>query len=303
MKRAPTKLKLVAGAAEPLVAFIARRGGISEEEAKAAVERGGAFLRGRRVREPLAEVRKGDRVEVTLRPPQEQPRLARERVLHLDPDLLAVDKPAGVSAQEDLAGGPALPQLCEALLEELGEPATQALLVHRLDRGTTGVTLLARTKAAQAALLEEFRAHRVQKEYRTLVSGSPPADAGVIDLSLGAGERGLRRADPQGESALTRYRVLEKYPGATLIAALPETGRTHQIRVHLGALGCPLLGDTRYGGPAFLTRADGARLECARPLLHALSLELRHPGGARLSLAAPSPADFEEACAWLRRSR
>ncbi len=301
--RAPTKLKLIAGAPDTLVPFIARRGGISEAEAQAAVERGGAFLRGRRVREPLAEVRKGDRVEVTLRPPGEEPRLARERVLLLDPDLLAVDKPAGVSAQEDLAGGPALPQLCEALLEELGELETQALLVHRLDRGTTGVTVLARTKRAQAALLEEFRAHRVQKEYRALVSGAPAADAGVVELALGAGERGLRRADPQGEAALTRYRVLERYLGAALIAVFPETGRTHQIRVHLGALGCPLLGDARYGGPSFLTRDDGSRLECARPLLHALGLALRHPGGARLNLVAPSPADFEEACTWLRRSR
>ena len=301
--RAPTKLKLVAGAPDTLVAFIARRGGISEDEAKAAVERGGAFLRGRRVRAPLAEVRKGDRVEVTLRPAGEQPRLSRERLLHLDADLLAVDKPAGVSAQEDLAGGPALPQLCEALLEELGERETQALLVHRLDRGTTGVTVLARSKRAQAALLEEFRAHRVQKEYRLLVAGAPAAEAGVIDLALGAGERGLHRPDPRGESALTRYRVLERFDGAALLAAVPETGRTHQIRVHLLALGCPLLGDARYGGPAFLTRKDGARLECARPLLHALSLALRHPSGSRLALTAPSPADFEEACTWLRRSR
>ena len=301
--RAPAKLKLVAGAPDTLVAFIARRGGISEEEAKAAVERGAAFLRGRRVREPLSEVRKGDRVEVTLRPPEEQPRLARERVLHLDAEVLVVDKPAGVSAQEDLAGGPALPQLCEALLEDLGETQTQALLVHRLDRGTTGVTVLARTRKAQAALLEEFRAHRVKKEYRALVFGAKAPDAGVIDLALGAGERGLRRVDPQGESALTRYRVLERYPEAALIAAAPETGRTHQIRVHLAALGCPLLGDARYGGPAFLTRGDGARLECERPLLHALSLSLRHPAGTRLDLTAPSPPDFEEACAWLRRSR
>ena len=301
--RAPTKLKLVADAQDTLVAFIARRGGISAEEARVAVERGGAFLRGRRVREPLAEVRKGDRVEVTLRPPGEEPRLARERVLHLDLELLAVDKPAGVSAQDDLAGGPALPQLCEALLAELGEAETQALLVHRLDRGTTGVTVLARTRKAQAALLEEFRAHRVKKEYRALVAGGPAADEGVIDLALGAGERGLRRADPQGESALTRFRVLERFAGASLIAAAPETGRTHQIRVHLAALGCPLLGDGRYGGPPFLTREDGARLECERPLLHALALNLRRPGGARLTLTAPSPADFEEACTWLRRSR
>jgi 23S rRNA pseudouridine1911/1915/1917 synthase len=138
-----------------------------------AIERGGAYLRGRRVRDPAAAVSKGDRVEVVLREPLEQPELARERVLHLDAQLLAVDKPAGVTAQEDFAGGPALPELCEALLARLGEKETKALLVHRLDRGTTGVTVLARDKSAQAALLEEFRGHRVHKEYRALVSGAP----------------------------------------------------------------------------------------------------------------------------------
>ena len=302
MPRAPSRLKLTADGKDTLLRFLARRGGIPEEEARAAIARGAAFLRGRRVREPLAEVRTGDRVEVTLRE-SAAVALGKERVLHLDDQVLAVDKPAGVAAQEDLAGGAALPLLCEVLLGKLGEEETQALLVHRLDRGTTGATVLARTKQAQAALLEEFRAHRVGKEYRALVSGAPAADEGVIDLALGAGKRGLRRLDPQGESALTRYRVLERYQGAALISAAPATGRTHQIRVHLAALGCPLLGDVRYCGPAFLTRQDGSRLECARPLLHALSLSLRHPDGSQLSLAAPSPADFEEACTWLRQSR
>ncbi len=255
------------------------------------------------MRYPAAAVRKGDRVEVVLREPLEPPDLARERVLHLDAQLLVVDKPAGVTAQEDFAGGPALPELCEALLAQLGEKETQALLVHRLDRGTTGVTVLARNKSSQAALLEEFREHRVHKEYRALVSGAPREDAGVIELALGAGERGLRKPDPRGESALTRWKVLERYQGAALIAALPETGRTHQIRVHLRELGCPLLGDARYGGPSFLTRPRGARLDFARPLLHAQSLSLRHPGGSRLEVAAPSPADFERVRAFLTHPR
>src|SRR5205085_4179982 len=115
--------------------------------------------------------------------------------------LLAVDKPAGVSAQEDLAGGPALPDLCSALLASLGEKQTQALLVHRLDRGTTGVTLLARTRKAQSALLEEFRQRRVRKEYRTLAAGAPSADEGVVDSPV------------EGQPAVTRWRVLERYSG------------------------------------------------------------------------------------------
>jgi 23S rRNA-/tRNA-specific pseudouridylate synthase len=102
---------------------------------------------------------------------------------------------------------------------------------------------------------------------------------------------------------VTRWRVRERLAGAALIAALPETGRTHQIRAHLRELGCPLLGDLHYLGPAFVARPDGTRLDFARPMLHARSLSLRHPGGAMLELTAPLPADFEAALAFLRSSR
>ena len=204
--------------------------------------------------------------------------------------MLAVDKPAGVAAQEDLAGGPALPELCAQLLAELGvgENQTQALLVHRLDRGTTGVTILARTRRAQAALLEEFRLHRARKEYRALVAGAPERDEGLVDSPV------------ESRPARTRFRVLERYDGATLMAAFPETGRTHQVRLHLRELGCPLLGDKTYTGPAFLTRPNGRRIDFDRPLLHALTLQLRHPRAGELRLLAPLPADFARAQAFLR---
>jgi 23S rRNA-/tRNA-specific pseudouridylate synthase len=112
--------------------------------------------------------------------------------------------------------------------------------------------------------------------------GAPASDEGVVDTPVGA-------------PALTRWRVLERFPEAALLAALPETGRTHQVRIHLRELGCPLLGDARYGGPLFLTRPDGRRIDFARPLLHSLSLEL--PG---LRLSAKLPEDFETALAFLR---
>ncbi len=182
-RRLPSRLRLVAERDEPLVQLLIRRGSISQELARAATARGGAFVRGRRVRDPEFLVRPGDRVEVALYTP-EVPALERERILHLDEMVLAVDKPAGVAAQEDLAGGPALPELCSALLRETGERQIQALLVHRLDRGTTGVTVLARARRAQAALLAEFRAHRVGKEYRALVAPAPSADGGVVDTPV-----------------------------------------------------------------------------------------------------------------------
>ncbi len=293
----PSRLKLSAlhgDAGLTLVAFLIARGGISDAEARAAIVRGGAFRRGRREKDPLAKIAEGDRVEVQLRAPGPPAPLGRERILHLDEQVVAIDKPAGVSAQEDRAGGDALPELCAALL---GAPV---FLVHRLDRGTTGVTLLARTQRAHAFLLEEFRDRRVRKEYRALVLQTPRE--GVVDLALGPDPRapGLRRADPAGDEARTRFSVLERLRHGALIACFPETGRTHQIRVHLKELGSPLLGDPRYGGAAQVTRADGARLELSRPLLHARSIELRHPDGGKLAVEAPEPGDFTAAVAWLR---
>ncbi len=294
---APSRLKLSATAGDAgltLVAFLIARGGISAADASAAIVRGGAFLRGKREKDPQAPVQKGDRVEVQLRAPGPPSPLGRERILHLDEQVVAIDKPAGVSAQEDRAGGDALPELCTALL---GAPA---YLVHRLDRGTTGVTLLARTRSAHAFLLEEFRERRVRKEYRALVLQAPRE--GVVDLALGPDPRGqgLRRVDPLGDPSRTRFAVLEKLRRGALVACFPETGRTHQIRVHLRELGAPLLGDTRYGGAAQVSREDGARLQVSRPLLHALSVELRHPSGGKLGVRAPEPADFAEATQWLR---
>ena len=267
--------------------LVVRRGAIGEETAREAISKGGAFVRGKRVKDLACAVRAGDRVELALRSPPAAP-LGKDCILHLDAEVLAVDKPAGVAAQEDLAGGEALPGLCSALLREMGEQQTQALLVHRLDRGTSGVTLLARTRRAQSALLSEFREHRVRKEYRALVSPAPSAEEGVADGPIAS------------RPAVTRWRILERYDRAAMIAAHPETGRTHQIRVHLLALGSPLLGDKLHGGVASATTPAGARHDFPRPMLHALSLELRHPRGGRLRVEASLPADFEAARAFLR---
>ena len=149
-------MRLVADGEGPLLPFVARRAGVTEELAKAAIERGGAFLRGRRERDPEARIRKGDRVEVSLRA-EPKTALGRDRLLYLDEWVVAIDKPEGVAAQEDLEGGAALPDLCSELLGSLGEKQARVFLVHRLDRGTTGVTVLARTRRAQTALLDEFR--------------------------------------------------------------------------------------------------------------------------------------------------
>jgi 23S rRNA pseudouridine1911/1915/1917 synthase len=303
-RRRPSRLRLVAGAADAgasLARFVAVRGGIAPAEAEAAILRGGAFVAGRRVRDPSSRVRAGALVEVSLRAEDAAPALEPARLLHVDSDIVAVDKPAGVLAQEGRAGGASLLELCAAALRDRGEGGT-ALLVHRLDRGTTGVTVLARTRAAQAALLAAFREGAVEKEYRALVQGEPAEEHGTIDLALGSDPSapGKRRADARGEPARTRWQLVERLRGRAHLAAFPETGRTHQVRVHLAAVGLPLLGDVRYGGPRALTRRDGARLEIARPLLHAYRLRVPHPREGTLDLEAPLPRDLLEAASFAR---
>ncbi len=305
-RRLPARLRLtaeVADAGAALAQFISRRGDLPMPDARAAVERGAAFVDGKRVRDPLHLLRARALVEVVLRERGQAPAapepIGRERILHQDEQVVAVDKPDGVLAQEGRAGGQALPELVSQLL------GSKLLLVHRLDRGTTGAALLARTRSAQAALLAAFRDGLVKKEYRALVAGLPAGDEGVIDLALGEdlAAPGRRKPDPRGESARTRWKVLERFAaagGAALVAAFPETGRTHQIRVHLAAIGHPLLGDGRYGGPKALTRADGERLDVRRPLLHALAIALPHPAGGTLKVRAPEPPDLLSACAFLR---
>ncbi len=269
--------------------FIAARGGISRGEARRALETGGVFLDGRRCKVAGRTLREGQRVEVNLAEAGREPGAAlaldRSRLLHEDADLVAVDKPPGVPSQPTLTTDRGtLPDLVSALL---GAPVT---LVHRLDRETSGVVVLARTKAAAAALAEAFRTGTPRKTYLALCARAPAPPEGRLDAPLGKdpSRAGLRRVDPRGDPAATAYRTLREGPHAALVEASPETGRTHQIRVHLAHAGAPLLGDPRYGGP----RRVG-ETAIPRVLLHARRLELAHPAtGAPLVLEAPVPGDF-----------
>jgi 23S rRNA pseudouridine1911/1915/1917 synthase len=215
--------------------------------------------------------------------------LDRSRLLFADEQIAVVDKPAGVPAQPTLTSDRGhLPELVAALT------GSAALLVHRLDRETSGVSILARTAAASRTLADAFRDGTPEKTYLALCARAPSPPEGRIDAPLGKDPRhpGRRAVLPDGQPAATRYRTLAVGPGgAALVEARPETGRTHQIRVHLAHLGAPLLGDARYGGP----RMVGA-VAIPRVMLHALRLEIGHPlSGARMSFEAPIPADFEAA--------
>jgi tRNA pseudouridine32 synthase/23S rRNA pseudouridine746 synthase len=225
-------------------------------------------------------------------------------VLLADDHLLAVDKPAGRLVIPGRGTGE------RSLREELEELHGRLWVVHRLDRGTTGVLLFARTAEAHRALNLAFDRGEPAKRYLALVRGAPPAER-RIDLAIAPARRGRMRparpGDARGKPSATRVRLVEAFPprpwagGAlALVEALPETGRTHQIRVHLAAEGLPLAVDPDYGDDAPLRGPDGAVL-VARTPLHAARLEVTHPADGRpLAIEAPLPEDMAAAIEALR---
>jgi tRNA pseudouridine32 synthase/23S rRNA pseudouridine746 synthase len=225
-------------------------------------------------------------------------------VLHADAHLLAVDKPAGRLVIPGRSGDET------SLREELEAIHGRLWVVHRLDRGTTGVLVFARDAASHRTLNLAFDRGEPRKRYLALVRGTPPAER-RIDVAIAPARRGRMRpaqaGDPRGKPSATVVRLLEQFParpwagGAlALVEALPETGRTHQIRVHLADAGFPLAVDPDYGEDEPLRGPDAAIL-LARTPLHAARLELAHPGsGAPLVLESPLPPDLAASVAALR---
>ena len=220
-------------------------------------------------------------------------------VLFCDPHLVALDKPAG----RIVIPGRGAPE--RTVLDEAREAYGRLWVVHRLDRGTSGVLLLARSAEAHRALNLAFDAREVEKRYVALVRGAPP-DVQRIDRGIAPARKGRMRPaapdDPRGKPSATVVRVVERFPGVglALVECAPETGRTHQIRVHLAAVGTPLAFDPDYGDDAPVRAGDGALL-LGRTPLHAVSLSLAHPlTRAPLRVEAPLPEDLARAIAWAR---
>lgn len=202
------------------------------------------------------------------------------RVVYSDETLVVVDKPARCL----VVGAPGRRgrTLVDRLSVQLGE---RVLPVHRLDEDTTGVLVLARGPAARELLEPIFRAHAADRIYLALVSRAPSPPAGRIESRLTVGDDGVVRSvtGGSGEHAVTLYRTLARRPSGVLVECRLDTGRRNQIRVHLAELGCPIVGDRKYGW-----RARRGQARPTRPLLHAWRLALTHPRtGERLELSAP----------------
>jgi 23S rRNA pseudouridine1911/1915/1917 synthase len=246
-------------------------------------------------------------------------------ILYEDDALIAVDKPPGMIVHP--AKGHWEGTLASALAHHFGTLSsrggpTRPGIVHRLDRDTSGVIVVAKNDQAHDSLATQFQDRSVAKEYLAIVCGVPDRDQDVIDEPIGdhpkqREKKVIHRGDPNARPAVTFYEVVERFRGFALVIARPKTGRTHQIRLHLAHAGFPVLCDRLYGGRAEITeleliprdqlshdRSNAGRILLARQALHAQRLAVTHPtSGERLQFEAPLPADIEQTLVAMRRWR
>jgi 23S rRNA pseudouridine1911/1915/1917 synthase len=260
--------------------------------------------------DPSQKVKPGERFRVTVPPAAPAKPVAQAMPLEIlfeDAHLIVIVKPAGLTVHP-APGNPdktlvnALIAHCGASLSGIGGVARPGI-VHRLDKDTSGVMIVAKTDAAHAALTAQFQSRSIERAYQALVWGAPRPAAGRIEGAIGRSTRDRKKmavVRRGGKAAATRYRLLKNFAGvASLVECRLETGRTHQIRVHLAHIGHPLVGDPAYGrarhrtAPEFPASVRKIVDEFKRQALHAAVLGFDHPaGGRRLRFEAPIPADF-----------
>ena len=218
---------------------------------------------------------------------------AKSLVLYEDEEVLALNKPAGLAVQ----GGTKTTKHVDKLLSAWGEGVDRPRLVHRLDRDTSGVLLLGKTPAAAARLSGAFAKRKAQKTYWAIVAGNPHPTEGVMELHLakrGVGDRELvvpaQPKDPDAQPAETEFVTISRAgPRVTWMALRPHTGRTHQLRAHMKAMGHPILGDPKYGDEKSDPLSEGLKLQ-----LHARSIMLPHPSAGMLHVEAPLSPEMKE---------
>ncbi len=285
---------------ERVDAAAARMSGLSRSRVETLIAEGAVWLGGR----PVAKserVRAGDLLEIEI---PAEPRVAvtpREvagiGIVHDDADIVVVDKPAGVAAHPSLGwDGPSVVEHLAAAgfrISTSGAAERQGI-VQRLDVGTSGLMVVAKSEPAYTALKRAFKARTVRKIYHTLVQGHPDPFEGTIDAPIGRhpGAEWRMAVIDGGRHSVTHYAMIEAFPAVTLLEVHLETGRTHQIRVHMQAIRHPCVGDPTYGGDPVLA----ARLGLERQWLHAVELGFTHPGsGDWVDFHSGYPADLTHA--------
>lgn len=284
---------------------------LSRSQIKVALGLGQILLNGAVPRKAGVRLREGDQVSVRI-PPPPAPDLTPEpidlEVLYEDSHLVVLVKPAGLVVHP--AAGHQSGTLVHGLLYRysglsgsLGGDADgiRPGIVHRLDKNTSGVMVITRSDEAMKALAQQFAVHSIQRRYLALTLGTHLGQEGTLDTGHSRHPRDRKRFTGRLESsrrAITHYKTLEEHPrGTSLVACTLETGRTHQIRMHLAEKGAPILGDTMYGGE----RAASKLID--RQALHAQVLGFVHPSGQTLRFEAPPPEDFQQALDALRAGK
>jgi 23S rRNA pseudouridine1911/1915/1917 synthase len=281
---------------------------LSRARIQALIEAGHVRVDGVR-RKPSHRVAAGQRVEIELPPPpteELEPEPIALTVVHEDDDVLVLDKPAGMVVHP--GAGHARGTLAAAVLAHapgtagVGGPRRPGV-VHRLDKDTSGLLVMAKTQASYTSLTEQLQARTVRRVYLAIAHGRLAAGQGVIDKPIGRDPRDRTRMAIQpagrGRRAITHFRVLERFAEFTYLEARLETGRTHQIRVHLASLGHPLAGDTVYG-----RRRRSPAVALGGLALHATALAFKHPAtGQPMQFTVPLPARMERLLSQMRDGR
>lgn len=292
------------------------------------IQDGGATVNGLVVK-PSFRVQTGQAISLQLPPPPDdgpRPEAIDLELLYEDDELLAVNKPPGMVVHP--AKGHWSGTLASALahrfqrLSDVGGP-TRPGIIHRLDRDTSGVILVAKTNLVHLKLSEQFETRRIQKEYFAIVVGKLELDRDFIRQPIGPhpyqrDKMAIRREHPDSREAETFYEVVERFAGFCTVKVRPKTGRTHQIRVHMDYLGAPVLCDRLYAGHSQITRGeirrklalglppqpDDEEIVLQRQALHARSIELEHPiTGKLLRIESPIPTDLRQLCELLTEHR
>jgi 23S rRNA pseudouridine1911/1915/1917 synthase len=278
--------------------------GASWNGVRRLIETGKVSIDGEVVRDPVLAVRRGSIIAISMRArrPSSGQTLPKEAFVHVDSQVVVVKKPAGVSTvpYDDTETDTLVDRVHKALKAMNRGNAAPPGIVHRLDKETSGLILFARTLAAKRTLKQQFRVHSVHRRYVAIAHGHVVAQAVSSRLvrDRGDGRRGSTDNPTLGRDAVTHVGVLERLDGATLVECRLETGRTHQIRIHLAELGHPLLGETLY-----MRGYEGPVIDAPRLMLHARELGFSHPGsGAPLSFEEPMPDDMRLVFESLRKS-
>ena len=291
-------------AGDRLDRVLAALSGVPPAQVQRWIEAGRVRRNGEPVRSS-AKLALGDRIEADPPEPvsaEVKPEPIPLSVLHEDGDLIVVDKPAGLVVHP--GPGHTSGTLVNALLYHCKDLAgvggvLRPGIVHRLDRGTSGVMVAAKTDVAHVGLAEQFHDHSIEREYRAFVRAVPGGEGGRIARPIGRHPRDRKRmsvATRRGRAAVTNWSVAARWPraGIALLEIRPETGRTHQIRVHLSSEGMPIVGDDVYGRGRRSALKLAAARSLGRPALHAAVLGFTHPvSGEALRFVAPMPEDLE----------